>query len=61
MKPSRVVAPTSSERASQADVVGALVGGLLRLVVDLIEVGRGDGMCMASVAPGGFLSLVPEF
>ena len=35
----------SSERASHADVVGALAGGCLGLVVDLFEVGRGDAMC----------------
>ena len=47
--------------ASHADVVGALVGGLLGLVVDLVEVGRGDAMCRTPVPAGCFLGLVSEF
>ena len=47
--------------ATHADVVGALVGGLLGLVVDLVEVGRGDAMCRTPGSAGGFLGLVAEF
>ena len=47
-------------KASHADVVGALAGGSLGLVVDLFEVGRGDAVCRASVPAGGLL-VSPEF
>ena len=48
-------------QAPHADVVGALVGGLRGLVVDLFEVGCSDTVFGAPGSTVGFLGLVSEF
>ena len=48
-------------KASHAEVVGALAGGCLGLVVDLFEVGRGDAMCRAPIPAGDFFGSRTEF